>query len=96
MSDTNPYDGQERRRSFDEQMLRTVVLNVMEAMPKPEHPHCLTGDEQQWVRLAIQAQVERAALRKAVIEKTLAGLVWSAVVGFGYVLIDYLKAHGWK
>lgn len=95
MSDT-PYDGQERRRSFDEQMLRTVVLNVMEAMPKHDHPHCLTGDEQQWVRLAIQAQVERAALRKAVIEKTLAGLVWSAVVGLGYVIVDYLKAHGWK
>ena len=56
----------------------------------------LTDDELQWVRLAIQREAQSIELRKAIIEKTLGGLAWSAIVGFGYLLLDFLKNHGLK
>lgn len=56
----------------------------------------LTEEEQQWVRLAIQKEAQSIKLRQAVIEKTLAGLVWSAVVGLGYVFLEFFKNHGFK
>lgn len=56
----------------------------------------LNDDEAEWVRLAIRKEAQSIQLRQAVIEKTLAGLIWAAVVGLGYLLLDYLKAHGWK
>lgn len=52
--------------------------------------------EHHWVRLAIKREAQSIALRQAIIEKSLAGLVWSAIVGFGVILFEYLKAHGWK
>ena len=57
---------------------------------------CLNKDEQQWVRLAIAKQEQSIKLRQAVIEKTFAGLVWSAIVGAGYMFVDFLKGHGFK
>jgi hypothetical protein len=56
----------------------------------------LTEEERQWVRLAIASEARKIKFRDAVIEKTLAGLMWSAVVGFGYILVDFLKNHGLK
>ncbi len=56
----------------------------------------LTEEERQWVRLAIAAEARKIKFRDAVIEKTLAGLMWSVVVGVGYVLLDFLKNHGFK
>ena len=57
---------------------------------------CLNKDEQQWVRLAIARQEQSIRLRQAIIEKSLAGLVWSAIVGVGLVFLDFLKGHGFK
>lgn len=54
----------------------------------------LSDEEQQWVRMAIQREAQSIALRKAIIEKTLGSLVWSAIVGVGYLIVDYLKNHG--
>lgn len=54
----------------------------------------LTEDEQKWVRMAIQREAQSIALRRAIIEKSLGSLVWSTIVGFGYLLLDYLKNHG--
>lgn len=54
----------------------------------------LTDEELQWVRLAIEAEARKIRFRDAVIEKTLGGLVWSAIVGMGYVMLDFLKNHG--
>jgi hypothetical protein len=57
---------------------------------------CLSADEQQWVRLAIVRQEQSIKVRQAIIEKSLAGLVWSAVVGVGFLFVDFLKGHGFK
>lgn len=56
----------------------------------------LSDEEQRWVRLAIQVEVQRIELRKAIIEKTLSGLAWSAVVGLGYMVLGWATSHGYK
>ncbi len=57
---------------------------------------CLDREEQQWVRNAIKAQNDMERLRKAIIEKTLAGLVWAAILGVVYLFVDFLRNHGLK
>jgi len=66
---------------------------IIEAVRAGIAAHPLSPDEVMWVRLAIQASVERAALRKAVIEKTLAGLVWTGLCAAGVFAISYFNAH---
>jgi len=56
----------------------------------------LSDDEQRWVRMAIQKEAQSIELRKAIIEKTLGGLAWSAVVGFGYMFLSWATSHGYK
>lgn len=56
----------------------------------------LSDDEVRWVKLAILKQEQSIALRQAIIEKTLGGLVWSCIVGFAYVIFDFFKNHGFK
>lgn len=68
------------------------IAIALQALPKKE----LTEDELQWVRLAIEAESRKIRFRDAVIEKSLAGLAWSAIVGFGYILLDFAKNHGLK
>jgi hypothetical protein len=72
------------------------ISDVAAAIKASEPAPVLTEEEQQWVRLAIQKEAQSIKLRQAVIEKTLAGLVWSAIVALGYVLIDFAKNHGFK
>jgi len=76
------------RRAFD-----TTRDEIIEAVRVGIAAHPLSPEEVMWVRLAIQASVERAALRKAVIEKTLAGLVWAGLCGAGLFAINYFSAH---
>jgi len=68
------------------------IALALQQVPKQE----LSADELQWVRLAIEAEARKIKFRDAVIEKTLAGLVWSFILGIGYVLLDFLKNHGFK
>ena len=64
-----------------------------EAFSEAVEVHPLTPDEVQWVRLAIKAEVERAELRRAIIEKTLTGLVWTALCALGVYFVDWFQAH---
>ena len=66
---------------------------IIEAVKAGLQAHPLSPDEVMWVRLAIQASVERAELRRAVIEKTLAGLVWTGLCAAGLFAISYFNAH---
>lgn len=58
------------------------------------NPTQLTDEERQWVRLAIEAEARKIKFRDAVIEKTVTGLVWMALVGIGYLFVDFLRNHG--
>ena len=73
-------------------LLISEIAAAIQAAPK----HELTDEELQWVRLAISAQARKIRFRDAVIEKSLAGLVWAAIVGAGYIFLDFLKNHGFK
>lgn len=77
----------------NEMMRESIQSAVREAMPST----LLSEDEHRWVKLAIQAQAERAALRRAVIEKSLLGLIWAGVIGAGLIIREYAVAHGmWR
>ena len=56
----------------------------------------LTDDEQRWVRMAIQREAQSIELRKAIIEKSLTGLVWMGIVGVGSIFLSWATAHGFK
>lgn len=70
------------------ELLREVVTEAVETHP-------LSDEEITWVRMAIKAEADRAQLRKAIIEKSLAGLVWISIVALGGWIADYIVAH-WK
>lgn len=72
-----------------------LALIIKEAIEQAANTHPLTPEETQWVRLAIQAEAERAELRKAIIHKSLAGLVWLGLVALGGWAFDFFTAH-WK
>lgn len=56
----------------------------------------LSEDEQRWVRMAIQREAQSIELRKAIIEKSLTGLVWMGIVGVGSIFLSWATAHGFK
>lgn len=56
----------------------------------------LTEDEQRWVRMAIQREAQSIELRKAIIEKSITGLVWLAILGVGSAFMQWATAHGFK
>jgi len=72
-----------------------LVQLLKEAAMEAAAQHPLSPDEVEWVRMAIKAEAERAKLRKAVIEKSLAGLVWTALASGGMYLISFVSDH-WK
>ena len=44
-----------------------------------------------YLELLVEREKSKALFRKAVIEKTTTGLVWSFIAGFGYLLYEGLK-----
>ncbi len=75
---------------------RELVLEITQALmcsqPKPH----LTEEEVQYVKLAIQREAQSIELRKAIIEKTITGLIWLAILGVGGIFLEWAKAHGYK
>jgi len=78
---------------LDDQTKSELITLLKEAVLEAVEHHPLTDEEIQWVRMAIKAEAERAALRKAIIEKTLAGLVWMLVVGLITLVWSGLKGY---
>ena len=71
-----------------------LIADISEAIKKI--PTVLSDDEHRWVQMAIKKDAQTIAFRTAVIEKSLLGVL--AVIGAGaiYVIIDFLKSHGFK
>jgi hypothetical protein len=76
----------------ERQELLSLVTTAVESVVVNNR---LSPDEIHWVRMAIQAEAERASLRKAIIEKSLAGLMWIAIVAAGGWLVDFVTSH-WR
>ena len=52
-------------------------------------------EQHRWIKMAIKREAQSIALREAIIEKSLGGLAWAAIAGFGILVVTYLRAHGW-
>jgi hypothetical protein len=78
---------QERTEFIDD--IATMIRRT-QVVPQISH------EQLQWVNLAIQKEAQSIALRQAIIEKTLGGLVWAGIVGLGYILLGWLTQHGYK
>lgn len=77
----------------NELMRDAIKSAVQDAMPKA----LLSDDEHTWVRMAIQREAQMASFRRAVIEKTMLGLIWAGIVGLALMLREYAIAHGmWR
>ena len=73
-----------------------LIADIAAAVSGASSPPVLSEEEQRWVRMAIQKEAQSIELRKAIIEKTLGGLAWSAVVGLGYMVLSWATSHGYK
>lgn len=73
-----------------------LIADIAAAIGGASQPAVLSEEEQRWVRMAIQKEAQSIELRKAIIEKTLGGLAWSAVVGLGYMFLSWATSHGYK
>jgi 20S proteasome alpha/beta subunit len=69
-------------------LVRSAIKEAVESNP-------LSDEEIKWVRMAIENEAKRAEFHKAIIEKTLGGLAWSALCGVGYLALDFVQKH-WK
>ena len=77
-----------------ENMTKEELLElVKEAVSSSVVVHPLSTEEIHWVRLAIKAEAERSAFRRAVIEKTVIGLVIAALGWMGLWLIDVFHTY---
>ena len=72
-----------------EDILEAISLAVAAAV----EAHPLSEEEVVWVRLAIKAEADRAAFRKAVIDKTMTALLGTIETAVGLYLINYFTAH---
>lgn len=92
----SPADNPRRRMNdSNDDALRELIRDaVRDAMPAHE---CLADDELSAVRLLIRRETQRVGFRRAVIEKTLLGLLWAGIVAAGLLVREYMVAHGmWK
>lgn len=81
--------------TLDDQTKLELIALVKHAVNEAVEQHPLSPDEVHWVRMAIQAEADRAAFRKAVIDKSLAGVIWMALATGGGYLVDFFLRH-WK
>ena len=91
--DDRVTDLRARFEEREDMTLEMVKTAVRDAMPTA----LLSEDEHRWVQMAIKAEAQRADFRRAVIEKSLLGLIWAAIIGIGVIVREYAVAHGmWK
>jgi hypothetical protein len=75
----------------EREILEEIVARALDAKAP-----VLSDEEQMWVRMAIKKEAQSIALRQAVIEKTITALIWSGILGFGVVLLEFFRNHGFK
>lgn len=87
----------QHRRASDERddALRELIGDAVRAA-MPAHT-CLNDDELAAVRLLIVRETQRVEFRRAVIEKSLIGLIWAGIIAAGVIAREYAIAHGmWR
>ena len=69
-----------------ESLEKSLPGRISDAITDALDGRMLSDDERRWVRLAIQAEGQRMAFRRAVIEKTFTGLVWVVLAGTASII----------
>lgn len=82
--------------SMTKQERDELVAEIASAVRSRATDTMPTDDEMRWVRLAIKKEAQSIELRKAIIEKTLAGLIWMCIIGIGSVFMSWATSHGFK
>ena len=72
------------------------IADLTAALQKTTPEASISPEQLQWVNLAIQKEAQSIKLRQAVIEKTLAALIWAGIAGVGYVIMGWAQQHGFK
>jgi hypothetical protein len=83
----------DERRVSNVETLLLIQDTIRETVAPLAIDHPLSQDEIVWVKLAIKAEADRAAFRKAVIDKTLTSLIVAALGAVGLYCLDYFTAH---
>ena len=73
-------------------IIEAIALAVAAAV----ETHPLSPEEVEWVRMAIKAEADKAAFRKAVIEKSLTGLLATVLGAVGIYFVDYFHSIWFK
>jgi hypothetical protein len=87
---------------MDAQDVRDLHISILvrgavrEEVSKAISDHLPSAEEREYLRLAVRRAARREKLQQAIIEKSLAGLIWAAVIFIGIVFYEYLQNHGWK
>lgn len=89
-----PLEDKEIRHGTYQRQFAALENKLDSLISKSSAP--LTDEEQRWVRLAIQKEAQSIKYRQAIIEKTLAGLVWMALIGMALLIKEWAVAHGYK
>ena len=84
---------EDERRISNVETLLLIQDTIRETVLQLALEHPLSQDEIVWVKLAIKAEADRAAFRKAVIDKTLTSLIVAALGAVGLYCLDYFTAH---
>jgi hypothetical protein len=79
--------------TLDDQTRIELIQLVKTAVSEAVEQHPLSPEEVHWVRMAIKAEANRAEFRKAVIEKTLAGLAIAALVAIAGIFMSGFKGY---
>lgn len=81
--------------TLDEHTRSELIQLVKSAVNEAVEAHPLSPDEVHWVRMAIENEANKAAFRKAVIEKTFVGLISAGGLAAGAWVLDFIARH-WK
>jgi hypothetical protein len=79
--------------ALDDQTKLELIQLVKAAVAEAVESHPLSPEEVHWVRMAIKAEANRAAFRKAVIEKTLAGLAIAGLVVIAGIFMNGFREY---
>lgn len=70
---------------------QSELLDRMDKVISTYESHSVEhSEEHQWVKLAIKKEAQSIAVRQAIIEKSLASLVWSGLAFIGLLVWNYV------
>ena len=72
------------------------IADIAQAIRTRSTDTTLNDDEVRALKLLIKRQEQSIALRQSIIEKSLTSLIWSAIIGAGYILLGWATQHGYK